>query len=115
MSSDSNNKIIRRPAERDVTQYASIEKQTSPDKILIDAIKIFGSQIEKFKLKATQGYLLDKEEIKQVESCVSGVLRIKKDERDELAQGELQKQLQQMSEAELLQHMDKLSKGRSNE
>ncbi len=109
MSNDSK----KHPPSRDVTpvSYVIPEKQVSTDKVLNDALKIFSSQLERYKVKSTQGYILDKDEMKQVETCVSGVLRIKKDEREELAQEELQRQLSNMSEAELLEHMNKLTEG----
>jgi ribosomal protein S7 len=84
--------------------YSQIEAIHTVDHILEDAKKIFGVQVQRMKIKAAQGYALDLQEMKQLETCVSNILKIKKDDREEAAQEKLAETLANMSNEELLQH-----------
>jgi hypothetical protein len=84
--------------------YSPIEAIHTVDHILEDAKKIFGVQVQRMKLKAAQGYALDLQEMKQLEACVTNILKIKKDEREEAATEQLAETLANMSNEELLQH-----------
>lgn len=82
----------------------TLEIVPSADRILEDTKRIIGAQIERLKIKAVQGYSLEAAEVKQLEQYINTLLKIKKDEREEAQQEDIQKRLKSMSEKELLEY-----------
>lgn len=103
VTAEKNNELMTANIEANPVRR-HVESLPSVDRILEDSKKIIGAQIERLKIKATQGYSLEAAEVKQLEQYISSILRIKKDEREEAQQEDIQKRLKSMTEQELLEY-----------
>lgn len=88
-----------------------VVRETNTDSVLSDALSIINSQVQIMRVKSSQGFSLEAEEIKTLRTLVQSICDISREEREQSKHDGLDDAFKNMSEAELLQlYQDKSKK-----
>lgn len=80
-----------------------VVRETSTDSVLSDALSIINSQVQILRVKTSQGFGLESDEIKNLRTLVQSICDISREEREQSKHDGLDDAMKNMSEAELLQ------------
>lgn len=80
-----------------------VVRETNTDSVLSDALSIINSQVQIMRVKTSQGFGLESDEIKNLRTLVQSICDISREEREQSKHDGLDEAMKNMSEAELLQ------------
>lgn len=93
-------KLIPEKSRRTVT---TIVRQTSAAVVLEDALSILNNEIQRYRVKSSQGFGLDPEEAKILRTYIQSLVDLSKEQRNQEMHDGLQESMNKMTDAELLQ------------
>jgi hypothetical protein len=93
------NKLIPEKTKRIVT---TLVRETSASTVLDDALSILNNEIQRFRVKSSQGFGLDVDEAKVLRTYVQSLVDLSREQRAQEEHDGLQDAMSKMSDDELL-------------
>lgn len=94
--------------KRKIKPAAVIVRETSASTVLSDALSIVNNEIQRMKVKSSQGFGMDLDEVKILRTHIQSLVDLSKEQREQEKHDGTMQTLENMTPQELLEYYEQL-------